>query len=88
MQPKKTGRTQTGVSIFIGITNSRFSRIHRSMHAYDPLSEEHQISVEVPAYNRKLHSKVKVNHASRFRYTSDQSSSFFLLLFAQTQKSL
>jgi len=81
MRPKKTGRAQTGVSILTGITKSQFSRIHRSMIFY---LKNTKFAVEVPAYNRKLHSKVEVNRTSRFRHTIDQSlsfcSSFFFLL--------
>jgi len=85
--PKKTGHAQTGVSILTGI-NLQFSCIYRSVIFY---LKNTKFVVEVPAYNRKLHAKFEVNHASRFRDMSDQSFSFcssflFLLPFAQTQK--
>jgi len=127
VRPKKTGRTQTGVSILTGITKSqdraefvalptecwwvcmwwlcdcsinhilvvlilivlmqrkkklRFSCIHRSVIFY-PKSTK--FAVEVPAYNRKQHSKVEVNCAShlwsKFRFLFFiflSSYSFFL----------
>ena len=51
----------------------RFSRIYRSVIFY---LKNTKFAVKVPAYNWKLHSKVEVNHASRFRDTSDQSFGF------------
>ena len=57
---------------------SQFSRIHRSVIFYP---KNTTFVVEVPAFNRKLHSKVEVNCTSCFLDTSDQSfgfcSSFF-----------
>ena len=80
MQPKKTGHVQMAVNILTGITKSRFIRIHRFV-IFNP--KKTKFAVKVPAYNRKLHSKVEINHASQFRDTSDQSfgfcSSFFFL---------
>ena len=73
MRPKKTRCAQMGVKILTGITKSRFSRIHRSMIFY---LKNTKFVVEVSVYNRKLHSKVEVNRASRFRDTSDQSFGF------------
>ena len=88
MRPKKTGCVQTGVSILTGITKSRFSRIHRSVIFYP---KNTKFTVEVPTYNRKLHSKIEVNHASRFRNTSNQSFGFcswffFLFFFSHKNK--
>ena len=79
MRHKKTGRAQTGVSILTGITKSQFSRTYRSMIFYP---KNTKFAVEVPAYNRKLHSEVEVNHASRFQDKSDQGFSFFSSFFS------
>ena len=70
-------------------TNKKFSHIHRSVIVYP---KNTKFAVEVPAYYRKLHTKVEVKRTSCFRDTSEQSVSFcsslFFLLCAKTQNML
>ena len=86
MQPKKKGRTNY-VSILTGTTKLRFTRIHNSM-IFSPKNTK--VAVEVPAYQRKLHTKFEENRVKRFRDMSEQTFEFFFLfrLFAHLKKSL
>ena len=70
MWPKKTGSAQTGASIL----NS--CDFHAFIDPWSFIWRKPNLTVEVPAINRKLHSIVEVNRASCFRDTSDQSFGF------------
>ena len=64
-----------------GVTKSQFSRIHRSVIFY---LKNTKFTVEVPAYNRKLHSKVEVNFASCFQDMGNQSFGFCSSFFSSS----
>ena len=67
--PRSPGHVQMGVSIITGTTKKQFSRIHRSVIVYLKITK---FAVEVPGYKGRQHAKIKVNHASCFRDTSEQ----------------
>ena len=71
------------VSILTGTTRSQFSRIHTSMVCYliNP-----KVALEVPAYQRKLHTKFEENRAKCFRDMSEQTFKFFSSSFRTLEK--
>ena len=74
---QENGAHVSYVSILTG-TKSRFSRIHNSVVFYliNP-----KVAVEVPIYQRRLHTKCGENHTKRFRDMSEQTFKFFSSFF-------
>ena len=66
------------VSILTGTIKSRFSHIHNSVVFYLINSK---VAVEVPAYQRWLHTKFEEKCTKHFRDMSEQTFKFFLRFF-------
>ena len=77
--PRSPRRAKTGVSILTGTTKQPFSRTHRFVIFDLKITK---FAVEVPTYKGRLDSKIKVNHASHFRDTSEQIFKVFFFIFS------
>ena len=71
------------VSILTGKIKSQFSRIHNSVVFY---LINFKVAVEVPAYQRRLHTKFEENRAKRFRDMSKQNFQVFSSSFCTLEK--
>ena len=60
------------------LTGTRFSRICNSMIFY---LKNTDVTVEVPAYKGRLHTKFEENRIKRFRDISEQTFEFFFVFF-------
>ena len=66
------------LSILTGTTKLQFSPIHNSVVFYLINSK---VAVEVPAYQRRLHTKFEENCVKRFQDMGEQTFKFFSLFF-------
>ena len=75
---QENGARANYVSILTGKTKSQFSPIYNSVVFYliNP-----KVAVDVPAYQRRLHTKFEKNRAKRFRGISEQTFKFFSWFF-------
>ena len=80
---QENGACANYVSILTGTTKSRYSRIHNSVVFYLINSK---VAVEVPAYQRGLHTIFEENHVKRFRDMSEQTFKFFSSSFRTLEK--
>ena len=78
---QENGARANYMSILTGTTKSRFSRIHNSVVFYliNP-----KVAVEVPAYQRRVHTKFEENRAKRFQDMSEQTFKFFSSFFSSS----